>query len=73
MKPSMAILLVIALIIFSLDKSYSANDKPIGKCGDAKRNKPCLACSHRSSIADFYSKCCTYDAVYNGCLDKLRH
>nr|I6S3A0.1 RecName: Full=Kappa-scoloptoxin(03)-Ssm1c; Short=Kappa-SLPTX(03)-Ssm1c; AltName: Full=Kappa-scoloptoxin-Ssm1c; Short=Kappa-SLPTX-Ssm1c; Flags: Precursor [Scolopendra mutilans]AFM55017.1 putative K+ channel inhibitor 8 [Scolopendra subspinipes] len=73
MKSWMAILLVMALIIFTLDNCYSTDDKPIGKCGDRQRNKLCLVCQDRSQIDYYYTECCIYDQTYYMCLDMLRH
>nr|P0DPV3.1 RecName: Full=U-scoloptoxin(03)-Ssd1b; Short=U-SLPTX(03)-Ssd1b; AltName: Full=Toxin SSD1084; Flags: Precursor [Scolopendra dehaani] len=71
MKSSMAVLLVMGLIIFTLDKCYSTDDKPIGKCGEKQRSKLCRVCHNRSGIDNYYSGCCIYDGTYFMCLDML--
>nr|I6RU46.1 RecName: Full=Kappa-scoloptoxin(03)-Ssm1d; Short=Kappa-SLPTX(03)-Ssm1d; AltName: Full=Kappa-scoloptoxin-Ssm1d; Short=Kappa-SLPTX-Ssm1d; Flags: Precursor [Scolopendra mutilans]AFM55018.1 putative K+ channel inhibitor 9 [Scolopendra subspinipes] len=63
MKLSMAILLVMALIIFTLDKNYSS-PKDLPSCEKGIHRKvTCKQCNKRSDNDDDYTKCCkSFDA-----------
>nr|I6RU32.1 RecName: Full=Kappa-scoloptoxin(03)-Ssm1a; Short=Kappa-SLPTX(03)-Ssm1a; AltName: Full=Kappa-scoloptoxin-Ssm1a; Short=Kappa-SLPTX-Ssm1a; Flags: Precursor [Scolopendra mutilans]AFM55003.1 kappa-SLPTX-Ssm1a neurotoxin precursor [Scolopendra subspinipes] len=74
MNSSIAILLVMALIMFSLDKSYSTDDESGNKCAKTKRRENvCRVCGNRSGNDEYYSECCESDYRYHRCLDLLRN